>query len=230
MLFGALWGGIAGILDRFRGVPVVLSTILLNFVAISFLGILLEGPLRQHGSEIVQSAPLPTAYWLPSWDWLIELRAGFLIAIAFAAVSWLVQARTTLGFELRVTGLNPVAARLAGIPVASRQVGVILLSGAFAGVAGTIQVMGVEGHLLTPTPVGYGYAGIAVALLGRRHPAGIVAAALFFALLDQGAANVEISRYALRHEVADVVKGLIVIVILVGTAYAGHLRTTAQER
>ena len=74
--------------------------------------------------------------------------------------------------------------------------------------------MGIEGHFLGPTPVSYGYAGIAVALLGRLHPAGIVLAALFFGLLDQGASNVEISRYALPHEVSDIVKGLIVLIIL----------------
>ena len=236
MLCGALWGGIAGVLERWRRVPVVLSTILLNFVAIFILGILLEGSLRTreivggHVSEIVQSDPLPGAFWLPAWDWGIDMRAGFLLALALALASWVVQARTTFGFELRVTGLNSTAARLAGIPVASRQVAVMLMSGAFAGISGAVQVMGVEGHTLTPSPVGYGYAGIAVALLGRLHPAGIVAAALFFALLDQGAANVEISQYALRHEVADVVKGLIVMVILVGTAYATRIRTTAQER
>jgi general nucleoside transport system permease protein len=230
MMLGALWGGIAGALDRWRGVPVVLSTILLSFVAMFVLGMLLEGPLRAQGSEVVQSDPLARAYWLPVWTWGVEWRAGFVIALAMAGVSWLVQARTALGFELLVTGLNPTAAKLAGIPVAARQVGVMLLSGAFAGLAGAIQVMGVEGHTLTPSPTSYGYAGIAVALLGRLHPAGIVAAAVFFGMLDQGAANVETGAYALPHQVADVVKGLIVMAILVGTAYVARMRTTARER
>jgi simple sugar transport system permease protein len=90
--------------------------------------------------------------------------------------------------------------------------------------------MGIECHSLGPTPVSYGYAGIAVALLGRLHPVGIVAAAIFFGLLDRGAANVEFSRQALPHELADVVKGLIVLVILVGTAMVARRRTTAEER
>ncbi len=90
-----------------------------------------------------------------------------------------------------VTGLNPVAAQYSGMPVASRQFATMLFSGGFAGLAGAIQVMGIEGHSLGPTPTSYGYAGIAVALLGRLHPVGIVAAALFFGFLDRGASNVE---------------------------------------
>jgi simple sugar transport system permease protein len=229
---GAVWALLAALLDRYRGVPIVLSTILLNFIALQFLGVLLEGPLKTHSSEIVQSDILGSAYQLP----IILARsggflhAGFLIALLIAAVCWLVQARTTYGFEILVTGLNPVAATYAGMPVAARQFGIMLWSGAFAGVAGAMQVMGVEGHSLSPTPVSYGYAGIAVALLGRLHPAGIVAAAVFFGLLDRGAANVELSDFALPHEVSDIVKGLIVLVVLVATAAIARRRTTARER
>ena len=230
MALGSLWGAVAGVLDRTRGVPIVLSTILLNFIALALLGILLEGPLHAHGSSVVQSDSLPDAFWLPMIPNMPGLHVGILIAVAAAGLSWLVQARTAFGFELLVTGLNPTAARLAGIPVASRQMGVMLLSGAFAGLAGAIQVMGIEGHVLTPNPTSYGYAGIAVALLGRLHPAGIVAAALFFGMLDQGAANVEISRYALPHQAADVLKGVLVLVILVGTSYLSRRRTMARER
>ena len=107
---------------------------------------------------------------------------------------------------------------------ARRQFAIMLISGAFAGMAGMMQVMGVEGRSLGPTPVSYGYAGIAVALLGRLHPAGIVAAALFFGMLDRGASNVEFDT-ALPHEVADMVKGVMVLVILVGTAWVARRRS-----
>jgi simple sugar transport system permease protein len=230
MIAGAAWGLVAGILDRWRGVPIVLSTILLNFIALQFLSLLLEGPLKTSHTAVVQSDPLPLPYWLPVLSGFFDLRSGVLIALAAAAVTWLLQARTAFGFELLVTGLNPTAARLAGMPVARRQLGVMALSGALAGIAGAVQVMGVEGHFLGTTPASYGYAGIAVALLGRLHPVGIVMAALFFGFLDQGATTVEISQYALPHEVADIVKGLIVLMILVGTAYMARLRTTSRER
>jgi simple sugar transport system permease protein len=230
-LGGAGWGAVAALLERYRGVPIVLSTILLNFIALQLLGLLLEGPLRTHSSEIVQSDILGTAYRLPI---LVAagggyLHAGFVVAVGIALACWLVQSRTTYGFEMLVTGLNPVAALHAGMPVAARQFGIMLWSGAFAGVAGAIQVMGIEGHSLSPTPVSYGYAGIAVALLGRLHPVGIIAAAIFFGLLDRGASGVELSAYALPHEVADIVKGLIVLVILAGTAAVARRRTMARE-
>ncbi|MGN6367502.1 MAG: ABC transporter permease [Phycisphaerae bacterium] len=227
MLFGALWGLLPALMDRFRGVPIVLSTILLNFIALQLLSLLLEHPLKAAGTQVVQSDQLPTPYWLPALVEVGYLRIGILIALAAAAFAWILQSRTSFGFELLVTGLNPNVAKLSGMPVASRQLAVMMLSGAFAGLAGAIQVMGIEGHFLGPNPVSYGYAGIAVALLGRLHPLGIVLAALFFGLLDQGASNVEISRYALPHEVADIVKGLIVLIVLVGTAYVARLRTTS---
>ncbi len=231
-MVGAGWALIAALLERTRGVSIILSTILLNFIALQLLGILLEGPLKQRSaSSVVQSDILPQIYFLPMLfaGSSATLHAGFLIAIVAAAFCWLAQSRTTFGFEILVTGLNPVAAQYAGMPVASRQFAIMLFSGGFAGLAGAIQVMGIEGHSLSPTPTSYGYAGIAVALLGRLHPVGIVAAALFFGFLDQGASNVEFD-FQLPREVADIVKGLVVLMVLVGTAIIARRRMTAKER
>ena len=112
MLFGGLWGMIAGALERWRGVPIVLSTILLNFIALQLLSLLLEGPLKTGRTAVVQSDALPTAYWLPILTHFGDLRSGVLIALTAAALAWLLQARTAFGFELLVTGLNPTAAKL----------------------------------------------------------------------------------------------------------------------
>jgi simple sugar transport system permease protein len=228
VLAGAGYAAIASLLDRYRAVPVVLSTILLNFIAIHLLSLLLEGPLKAAGTEIVQSDPVPAAYFLPILSQVGSLHAGILIAVAAAGALWIVQARTTFGFEIQAVGLNPVAARLAGMPVESRQIAVMLLSGGFAGMAGSLQILGVSHYLGTDSP-GYGYTGIAVALLGRLHPAGIALAALFFALLDQGATNVEISTYQLPREVADIVKGLVVVMLLIAAAYLAYLRSNRKE-
>jgi len=230
---GAAWAGIAAALQRWRGVPVVLSTILLNFIAISLLGMLLEGPhglLHAHGTDDLRSDQLGVAYRLPLLTATGHLHIGVLIAVGTAGVAWLVQARTAFGFELLVTGLNAEVATLAGIPVARRQLGVMLLSGAFAGLAGAIQVVAAEGYYLAPSPLNYGFVGIAVALLGRLHPAGIVCAAVFFGLLDQGAAAVEISEFHLPQPVADVVKGAIVLAMLVGAAWALRQRSRGRQR
>jgi general nucleoside transport system permease protein len=225
-LGGALWGMVAAALDRLRGVPIVLSTILLNIIAVQLLGAMVEGPLQEVARQNPQSDKLPEAFWLPMLS--VPLHAGIVIAVTVALAAWIVQARTTFGFEIRAVGLNVTAARLAGMPVTALQFSVMAVSGAFAGLAGGVQVMGVEGHFLGASAPGYGYAGIAVALLGRLHPAGIVVAALFFGLLDQGATHVEISRYELPHEVADIVKGLMVLLILLGAAYVGRLRMMAR--
>ncbi len=231
-LGGALWALIPAALERLRGVPIVLSTILLNFVALYFLRLLLEGPLKSAGTQVPQSDTLPHAYVLPI---LLQsgvgyVHIGIVIAVAVAAACWVLQARTAFGFEILVTGLNPVAARYAGMPVARRQFAVMLLSGAFAGLAGAVQVMGVEGsHFLGIDPVLYGYAGIAVALLGGLHPGGIVLAAIFFAMLDTGADRLEFTA-AVPHQVSDMVKGLIVLVILAAAALAARRRGAAAEQ
>jgi simple sugar transport system permease protein len=226
-LGGALWGMIPAALDRLRGVPVVLSTILLNFIALDLLGALLQGPLLSHRNDgVIQSDTLNVVYLLPTVTLGTRgfVHIGFFIALAIAALWWVVQSRTTFGFELRVTGLNPLAAQYAGMPVRRRQFAILLISGAMAGIAGSVQLMGAEGaNFLTPTPTSFGYAGIAVALLGRLHPAGIVAAAIFFGMLDQGAANLEFYHFPLQ--ISDIVKGILVLLILIGTAIAARRAT-----
>lgn len=216
-LAGSLWAGIAALLDRTRGVPVVLSTILLNFIALYALALLLLGPLRNPLTPGATSDMIPRQHWLPVFMNGTTFHAGVAAAFAIAAVAWLVQSRTTFGFELLVTGLNDRAARLAGMPVATRRAQTLLLSGAFAGLAGAFETLGVT-HGLSNAAPHYGYAGIAVAMLGRLHPAGIALAALFFAALDTGARSVE-KNLAIPHDIADVVKGAIVLAMLVGTVY-----------
>jgi general nucleoside transport system permease protein len=226
---GAAWAFIAALLDRLRGVPVVLSTILLNFIALYLLRALLLGPLQAAGTTGPQSEHIAAAIQLPILLSHTGLHAGVLLAFVLALIAWLVQSRTTFGFELLVTGMNPTAALLSGIPVARRQGGVMLISGGFAGLAGAIQLLGVT-HALDDKFTGYGYAGIAVAMLGRLHPIGIAAAALFFGILDRGADAVESNPDLLiKHDVADIVKGVVVLAMLVGTAYLMRKRTTAKQ-
>ena len=231
-LGGALWALIPAALDRLRGVPVVLSTILLNFVALFLARLLIEGPLKTSATQVPQSDPLTGGFILPVLlhSGVGYVHAGILIAVATAAICWLVQSRTSFGFEILVTGLNPIAAQYAGMPVARRQFAVMLLSGAFAGLAGAIQLMGVEGsHFLGFDPVTYGYAGIAVALLGRLHPAGIVLAAIFFAMLDTGADTLEFTA-SLPHQVSDIAKGLIVLLMISAAAMVARRRSVSAEQ
>ncbi len=226
---GGLWALIAALLDRYRGVPIVLSTILLNFVAFYVLHALITGPLQATGTKAAQSDRIADSFQLPIVLARTSLHAGVIMAFVVAAVAWLVQSRTSFGFELLVTGLNPTTARLAGIPVLRRQVGVMLISGGFAGLAGAVQLLG-KTHVLHPDFTAYGYAGIAVAMLGRLHPIGIVAAALFFGALDNGAYALEENPdLNITHSVSDVIKGVVVLAMLVGTAYLLRKRSTARQ-
>jgi len=229
VLAGGAWAWLATALERWRGVPIVLSTILLNFIALYLLRALLLGPLQAAGTSGPQSDVL--APWLQLGDiWHgTHLHAGVLLALALAGGAWLVQEHTTFGFELHVTGLNPVAACLAGMPVPRRQAGVMLLGGSFAGLAGAVQFLGVT-YILTDKFTAYGYAGIAVAMLGRLHPLGIAAAALFFGVLDRGAEAVESNPDLLiKHDLTDVVKGIVVLTMLVGTAWLARQRSTVRQ-
>lgn len=216
-LSGAAWCAGAVALERGRGVPLVLSTILLNVIAVHLVGVLVQGPLHDPTTAAPMSAMVPDASRLVPVG---GMHAGAVLALGLAVVAWVVQARTPLGFELTVVGLNPVAARLAGIPVARREIGAALASGSLAGLAGALQVAGVTWFLSTDA-TSYGYAGIAVALLGRLHPLGVIPAALFFAGIDLGSRQLE-RRMEVPHDLGDIGKGLAVALVLVAGALASR--------
>ncbi len=225
---GASWALLATGLERWRGVPVVLSTILLNFIAVAVVGMLVQGPLHDVSTSAPQTALIAEHLRLPVLIDGSRLHVGVVIAVVLAFVLWIAWRRTTVGFEVQVVGLNPQAARLAGMPVAARQIAIMGLSGGLAGLAGALQVAGVTG-MLSGAPVSYGYAGIAVAMLGRLHPLGIIAAALFMGMLSTGARHLE-RRLAIPHDLGDVVQGLVVLAVLVGAGIAARraLRPQAE--
>jgi len=225
---GAAWALLATGLERWRGVPVVLSTILLNFIAIAVVGMLVQGPLHDPTTTAPQTALLPEHVRLPVLVDGTKLHLGVLVAALIAIALWLGLKRTTIGFEVQVVGLNPDAARLLGMPVGARQVLVMAVSGGLAGFAGAAQVAGVTG-MLSGSPISYGYAGIAVAMLGRLHPLGILVAALFLGMLSTGASGLE-RRLAIPHDLGDVVQGLLVLAVLVagGISARRALRPQAE--
>ncbi len=226
---GGLWAVLAGALERWRGVPVVLSTILLNFVAFYLVEIILSGPLQAHGTSAPQSAEIQGRYWLPVLIKFSSLHIGVLLAFCLAALLYVVNRQTVFGFQTLVTGLNPRAAQLAGIPVARQQMTVIFVSGGLAGLGGAFQVLGVT-HFLIANFGSYGYAGIAVALLGRLNPLGIAFSALFFGMLDTGALRVEESSLGLPHNIADVVKGTVLLVMLLLLAFINRRRISPTAK
>jgi simple sugar transport system permease protein len=185
---GALWASIASVMRLWRNAPEVLTTILLNFIAIHLLGWAVNGPLQEASGKYPQSDA--TAAALPVLG-ATELHAGVIIAVAAAVASWFLLYRTTEGLRLRATGYNASAAKHAGINVDAQLVRAMAISGAVAGLAGGIELLGVTHRLFERFAAGYGYSGIAVALLAELHPLATLASAIFFGALTTGAGELQ---------------------------------------
>lgn len=189
---GAVWGAAAGILKARLGVNEILSTVMLNYIAAQFYTFLLRGPMMDP-EELVTGSGTPQTVRIPRTAWLdrlipgTRLHAGVYIALALAVVVFILLWRTTAGFRMRAAGAEAKAARYAGIRVERYVVAAMLLSGAFAGIAGAVEILGVHRRAIEGVSGGYGFTGIVVSLFGGLHPAGIVPASLFFGLLLLGA-------------------------------------------
>jgi general nucleoside transport system permease protein len=213
---GAMFAVPAAVLENRRGVPLVLSTILLNFVAIAFVSYLTQGPLRGTDPSAAQTDPIAAQSYLPALVPRTDLHAGFLLAVLAAAGLWVLLKWSTWGFKLRVAGANPVAAEWAGIRVRAVRLRVMCVSGALGGLAGGIQVAGVTRLLNIQASEGFGYVAIAVALLGRLHPLGVALAAVFIGMLDVGAAQLERQpALGIPADLAQVIKGMLVLMVLI---------------
>lgn len=170
------------------GVDEVVVTLLMNFIVLLFVGLMVEGPLKDPMAfGWPQSVAVAADLRLPKLVPRSRLHIGFLVAIAAAAIVLVIQARTVFGAETRAAGLAPKAAAFAGVPLARRLLMVALLSGGLAGLAGSVEVLGPTGYVTTTMSPGFGYAGIVVAMLAALHPAGVVAAAIFIATIFVGA-------------------------------------------
>jgi len=189
---GAAWGAIAAVLKRRSSVPEVLSTLMLNFVALEGVGYLVHGPLQEPTHLYPQSAELAAAFRLPRIVPGQRLHLGFAIAIAVALVIWWVMRGTAAGFRVRATGANPHAARSAGmIDVERVALLALIASGALAGLAGAVELTGVTFALYENISPGYGYTAIGVALLADLNPLAVMASAIFFGALDAGGAAMQ---------------------------------------
>ena len=170
------------------GVDEVVTTLLLNFIMILFISMLLEGVLKDPmGMGWPKSEALDKAARLPRIVDGLRLHWGFGVALIAALVVWVIQTRTTLGYEIRAVGQNPQAARFAGIPVGIVLVKTALLSGGLAALAGWSEVAGLKGNLTLDISPGFGYTGIIVAMLALLHPGGVVVSAIFVAGIFVGA-------------------------------------------
>jgi len=185
---GAIWAGVAALLRQRYGVLEVISTIMLNFIAAYLVGYLVRGPLQEGSHIYPQSSTLAPVVQLPRLIAGSRLHWGLIAALAAAPAMWWGLAWSAAGFRVRVVGGNPDAARSAGeIDVPRVRTRAFLLSGAFAGFAGAVQLTGVTFALYEDLSPGYGFTAIAVALLARLNPLAVVPAAILFAGLESGA-------------------------------------------
>ena len=186
---GAGFGALAGWLKAKREVNIVISTILLNFIALQVLSWAVAGPLRQRGSTLPWTDELPQAVMFYRPDRTSDLHAGVLLALAAAFALYFVLFRSRWGFLVRLVGVNPRAAQVSHIDPDRVQVAAMALSGALCGLAGAVQYLGISGQLSAEFSQNWGFLGIPVALLGGLHPAGLLLSASYFGTLLAGTAN-----------------------------------------
>ncbi len=231
-LAGAVWGGIPGVLKARLGVNEILSTIMMNQIAVQLNLYLLTGPMLDPeeiaaGTSIAQSALLPHNAWLPRLVPQTLLSAGSILALVLAVLVYIFMWRTTIGYRIRAVGLNPDASRYAGINVRLYQALSLILGGAFAGVAGAVQVMGVQRRMLDGLSGGYGFSGIVVALFGQLHPLGAIPASILFGGLLVGSNQMQ-RTVQVPSAIVNVILGMIVLFV-VSSAIFGKMRARRRE-
>jgi len=193
MAAGALWAAIVGFLKAYTGGHEVINTIMMNYIALNTISYLLNGPMRARSPNnvsartplIAESARLPEIFEGYRIHW------GFVLALIVAFIVWWLLNKTTLGFEIRTVGANPDAAKYAGINVKRIIIITMTLSGMLAGMAGAFEVTGLNFRHELGFSIGYGFDAIAIALLGKSHPLGVVFASILFAAMRNGATRMQ---------------------------------------
>ncbi len=233
---GALWAAVPGILKAKTGVHEVIVTIMMNWIASSltfFLVLKFKAPPTEamvaagvkqmipHTREIAEAARLPRLYNIfnflnidfPSYN---QVNISFFIAVGVAVLAYYILWKTNLGYEIRAVGYSPLAAEYGGISVAKNIILAMMISGAFAGLVGTNEVMGFKYRWRQELFTGLGFNGIAVALLGKNHPLGVVLAAILFGILNYGGAIVNIyTEGRIPRELIMVLQAVIVIFVVI---------------
>ena len=200
----------------------VVTSLLLNFVAVLFVSLLVEGVLKDPlAFGWPQSLPVSDHALLPKLIMRSRLHIGLPVAVAAAIIVHLLQSRTVFGLRTRAAGLSPAGAAFAGVPLGLTLIKVACLSGGLAGLAGAIEVMGVKGYVTTDLSPGYGYSGIIVAMLANLHPVGVIAAAVFTAAMFVGADGMS-RALGIPTYIADVIVSLSLLTMLVALFFTQY--------
>jgi simple sugar transport system permease protein len=220
-LVGALWALLPAYLQAKRGSHIVITTIMFNFIAASVMVYMLVDVLKPAGSMEPATRTLLAGGQLPKLNWLLQLfglkvrsaplNVSFLLALVMAVVVWALIWRTKLGYEMRTYGFSPKAARYAGISESRIIIIAMMISGGLAGMMALNPIMGDQHRVALDFVTGAGFVGIAVALMGRSHPAGIVPAAILFGMLYQGGAELAFETPNISRDMIVIIQGLVIL-------------------
>jgi simple sugar transport system permease protein len=212
IMAGSLYGAIPGYLKAKTGAHEVINTIMMNYIAFRFFDWAFTGPLRRPGGNSPVTAQIYPSAYLPQLFEGYRFHWGFFLALAVAFAVWWLLFKTTLGFEIRTAGANPNAARYGGIKITRIIVLTMAISGGLAGMAGVNEVLGLNHFLAAGFSSGYGFDAIALALLGKSHPLGVVLAALLFGTLRNGATRMQ-SIAGIPTDIISIIQALIIVFI-----------------
>ncbi len=224
---GGVWALVPALLKVGRGVSEVITTLLMNYVAIYLVSFLAGGPLMEPGAPYPYSRPLDAAAQLPVIIPATDAHAGILLALALAGFLHLIFGYTAVGFRVRMAGANPAAAAYAGVRVHATLVAAMVASGALAGLGGASEVMGLKHRLFDAFSPGYGYDAIIVAFLGAGQPLAVVATAFFFGALRSGADTMQRS-LGVPVAIVFAIQGLTVLFLAASLALQGRLLRWAR--
>lgn len=226
-MLGALAAGglvalVPALAKAYRGYNETVITMLLNYILLYLASYMVHGPLMEPGQSLPQSARLAQSAMLPRLPGS-RLHLGLVLVVLTAVGLWWLLERSSFGFQVRASGLNPRAAFAAGIPAKGVMIRAMLISGALAGLAGAVEIMGVHGRLIENFSPGYGYDAIAVALLAALHPLGVLPSAFFFGALRSGAAGMQIST-GLPVSFVQIIQGVSVLFLVAAAGMPRFLK------
>lgn len=225
---GGVWGAIPGILKARFGSHEVINTIMLNFLAVALLSYFTQYHYKAPGDPIMQSTPIGAGAhiarlgrFIPGMPQFIPLNLAFVLALVCCGLVYIFLWRTKWGYELRATGTNPSAAEYGGISVRKQIVIAMTISGSLAGMVGINEVLGYRYRYYDGFSDNYGFTGIAVALLGRNHPVGVILAALLFAVLQRGGIPVDAFTQHVTKDIVQVLQGTIILFVAAEAFFSG---------
>lgn len=237
ILAGGVWGAVPGVLKARFGAHEVITTIMLNFVAVALASYVTQYHYKPVGDPILETVPIGEGAhiarlgrFLPGFPERIPANLAFPLALVVCVLVYLFLWRTRWGFEIRATGASPQAAQYGGIATGRQVVLAMALSGALAGLVAINEVLGYRYRYYDSFSAGYGFTGIAVALLGRNHPAGVVVASLLFGALLRGGLFVDIFTEHVSKDLVMVLQGLIILFVAAEALFRDRFAARARRK